>query len=303
MNRILFTGIMPALPTPLNQKNEFQPEKMRELIEWELAAGVSGFYVGGATGEGVLLPAATRMEVIECAVEAVAHRAKVICHTGSIDCQEAFALTRHAEKAGADAVSSVPPDFYFGYSAREIVDYYRRLAGETNLPVIAYATQKTASLDMTGILRSLLAETANVIGAKDTRANYYKMWQLKQLDGGNINVINGPDESLLAGLSMGADGGIGATYNLMPEKFVALYRKFCAGDFAGALQEQTKINRIIEVLLNYCSGNVMRTLKLAMQWNGFDFGSAVYPASELEAKEAAAFRAALLEAGFVFRNA
>lgn len=49
------------------------------------------------------------------------------------------------------------------------------------------------------------------------------MRRVIELNTGDINVINGPDEMLICGLTMGADAGIGSIYNIMPEKFVKLY--------------------------------------------------------------------------------
>ena len=122
-----------------------------------------------------------------------------------------------------------------------------------------------------------LLKVDNIIGAKDTRSNYYLLWQLKQLNGGDINVINGPDESLLCGLTMGADGGIGATYGAMPEIFVGIYNAFKAGDLAKARELQYQANRIIVAMLKF--GSSIRSLKEILKINGFDAGNACYPAT------------------------
>ena len=140
------------------------------------------------------------------------------------------------------------------------------------------------ALDVNGIIDRLLA-VPNIIGAKDTRANYYKMWQLKQLNGGNVNVINGPDESLICGLMMGADGGIGSTYNVMPRWFSDLYKAFRAGKIDEARAIQTKINYGIQALLALGRGNTIRSVKAALTLQGFDMGPAVYPAAHCSADE------------------
>ena len=227
-SKVCFEGVMAALPTPLEDNGEIKVKTVKKLIDHLLDEGLYGFYVTGATGEGACLSAKKREVMVNAAIEANAGRGKVIVHIGSIDPYEAMALTRQATKAGADGVSAVPPNYMFEYDADEICEYYTRLAGETNLPLLMYATQKTVALDVNGIIDRLLA-VPNIVGAKDTRANYYKMWQLKQLNGGDVNVINGPDETLICGLMMGADGGIGSTYNVMPRWFSELFKAFRAG--------------------------------------------------------------------------
>ena len=190
MSKIKFTGIYPALPTPLTANGEVDTDSACRLMCDELAQGVRGFYVAGGTGEGVLLNTAQRKAIAQTAVECCHGRAQVIIHTGSINVDEALELTRHAAEIGADAVSSILPSIYFTCSTDEIVDYYKALAKAADLPLLIYANTSGSGGDILSITSRLLNETDNVIGVKDTRANYYHMWLLKQLNGGDINVIN-----------------------------------------------------------------------------------------------------------------
>ncbi len=298
MDKVLFRGAMAALPTPLDGNGQVIVESVAPLIEHLLASGLSGFYVTGGTGEGVALPAAERAKMVEAAIKANAGRGKIVVHIGSIEPKEAIWLAKQAADAGADGVSAVPPDYYFRYNENEMVAYYTKLAGATKLPFLIYAIPKTASMDMCGLMKRLL-EVPNIIGAKDTRANYYELWKLKQLNNGNVNVINGPDESLICGLTMGADGGIGSTYNAMPAWFAKLYEFFQAGDFEGARAMQTKINRGIAVLLEHGRGNVIRSVKMALEFQGFKYGPCVFPSFEYNEAEKAALKKALQEVGVI----
>ena len=248
MSKVRFEGVMAALPTPLTDNGEIKVATVKKLVDHSLDEGLHGFYVTGATGEGVALSAKKREIMVNAVIEANAGRGKVIVHIGAIDPYEAMALTRQATAVGADGVSAMPPNYMFEYDADEIVDYYTRLAGETNLPLLLYATPKTVALDINGIIERLLA-VPNIVGAKDTRANYYKMWQLKQLNGGDVNVINGPDQMLICGLTMGADGGIGGTYSVMPRWFAELYKSFRSGKIDEA-EEWGDLGHIIRLTAN-----------------------------------------------------
>ncbi|MBQ4107361.1 MAG: dihydrodipicolinate synthase family protein [Lentisphaeria bacterium] len=300
MSKIHFRGIMPALITPLTADGKVNAAAVKALMDDNYAKGVTGFYVTGGTGEGPLLSAAQRKAMVEAAIEANAGRGKIIVHTGSINADEAMDLTVHADRAGADGISSVPPSFYFRYTLEETVDYYKKLASNTSRPVIVYANPQSATgVDVNAVLEQLLP-IGNICGVKDTRANYYLLWQLKQLAGGDINVINGPDESLLCGLMMGADGGIGSTYGLMPEKYVKLYKHFCAGELEEARAMQSRINKIISVLLGYARPTVITPVKEALMLCGFAAGDALYPASPFTAETRAMFKKDMEKAGFVF---
>ena len=302
MSKIHFTGIMPAIITPLDENGKVNAKAVKELVEYYCSKGVNGYYVTGGTGEGPLLSAAQRMAMTDAIIEANAGRGKVIVHTGSIDGREALELSRYAHNAGADGISSVPPSFYFKFNFDETVDYYKAMADCTDKPVLVYASQQIgAGAEVNGLMAELL-KIDNICGAKDTRGNYYAMWQLKQLNNGDINVINGPDEMLLAGLMFGADGGIGSTYGLIPEKFVKLYNLFKAGDLVGAKAAQHEINTIISVLIKWADGDILRALKAALELDGFEAGKAVWPARSYDAVTLARFKAEMEATGYRFKK-
>ena len=298
MSKIKFTGIMPALLTPLDKDGKVIKSAVKDMVEYMIAANVDGFYAVGGTGEGVLLTLEQRKMMAQAAIEAAAGRAKVIVHTGAINCDEVMELTRFATAAGADGISSVPPSIYFPNSMDEVLRFYRSIAGNTHLPILIYANHTGAGINMNALMSELL-KIDNIAGAKDTRANYFAMWQLKQLNNGDINIINGPDESLLCGLSMGADGGIGCTYAAMPELYVDLYRNFKAGDFARAQEIQNRINKVIAAMGKFVEGNIIQTTKELMRLKGFEPGAATFQAKEFTAEKRKAFADAMEEAGFV----
>jgi hypothetical protein len=180
---------------------------------------------------------AAQLDATNIKVEPKNKRGKVIVHTGAINSKEVIELTKFATAAGADGISSILPSIYFQYNFNEIVRFYSDIAANTDLPILIYANHTGNGVNMTQLLKELL-KIDNIVGAKDTRSNYYALWDLKQLNNGDVNIINGPDESLLCGLAMGADGGIGATYGAMPELFVGIYREFKAGNIKKAQELQ-----------------------------------------------------------------
>jgi N-acetylneuraminate lyase len=100
------------------------------------------------------------------------------------------------------------------------------------------------------------------------------MERLKSLNGGNINIVNGPDESLICGFAAGADAGIGSTYNIMPGLFVRLYQAFEENNIQEARKLQKTINNVIEVLLRY---DVMKGIRTVLNSIGTDVGDSPAP--------------------------
>ena len=116
-----FQGVLPALITPLNEDESLNASALEVLIDSLIDEGAYGFYIGGATGEGVLLRRAVREELAERALGHIKGRVDTIVHIASHDFSEAVALAKQAEALGADGISAVPP-FYFTYSEDEVYE-------------------------------------------------------------------------------------------------------------------------------------------------------------------------------------
>ena len=172
-----FKGIYPALITPFDEKGRINPEMVQKVVDSCLAKGVSGFYVGGSTGESYLLSLEERREMLEHVVKAVDGRGDVIANIGVFATEQGVELAKHAEGLGVSAISSVPP-FYFPFSLEEYVQYYNDLADSVNVPVIIYnipamsgITFKTADIER-------FFANEKIIGMKHTS---YDLFQLERV--------------------------------------------------------------------------------------------------------------------------
>lgn len=294
MNRIMFRGIMPALITPVNGDGSLREEVTRQLVRDLSATGITGFYILGSTGEGVATDRERRMEFAELVREARPEGISIIDHIGASDLATVKKLARHARRIGLDAISSVPP-FFFSYDEQGVLDYYRAMSDESEgLPLIVYAAPMAGPLLPVSTIEKML-DIPGFIGMKFTNSNYYLMSRYKKIDGGNINIFNGPDETCALGLMMGADGAIGSTYNIMPRTFVGIYNAVQAGDVREAMRLQHKADDLIEALLDY---NVVEAVKVALTLKGYDVGDVTPPLPRMSDAQKAALTARLRELGF-----
>jgi N-acetylneuraminate lyase len=172
---------MPALISPLNEDGSIRESSLRKLIKWQLEAGCAGFYICGATGEGAVMKPEARKAMAEITVDEVKSSSKgrgvVIDHVGAIDLRTAAELAEHAAGAGVDAISSVPP-FFYGYSEREIKQYYQALSDASGLPLLMYASP-LSGVNITSEMVERMLEVKNLIGLKWTSPNYYEMRKIK----------------------------------------------------------------------------------------------------------------------------
>ncbi len=293
---VKFKGIMPALVTPFEADNRsIDVKAAQKIIEYQLGQGADGFYILGGTGEGLVMQRPERELMCEVAVKQVAGRKPVINHIAAMNLQEACELAKHAERVGADAIASVPPFFYF-YDEDDIYNYYKKLAESVHIPLIIYY-HPSAQRNMSVELISRIFEIDNVTGVKWSCDDYYNMMRLKDVTQGEMNIINGPDECLLCGLTSGADAGIGSTYNVMVPQFLEIYRLFREGRMEEARAAQLRVNRVIHAMLKH---EVIPSVKHACKMIGIDVGTATYPMRQMTGEKAAALESDLRAAGFPF---
>lgn len=279
-------GIYPALVTPVNAAGRFQVKPYEQLLKRVYDAGVNGVYVCGQTGEGFQLSIEDRKAATECAVRCSPADAKVIVHVGTPTTDAAVELTKHAALAGAHCVSSLPP--VGNYSFEEIKEYYMAIASASNLPLLIYYFPSLCAAIRTTEQVLELCAIPNVIGLKFTDSDFYRLWAIRQT---GAVVFAGADEMLISGLIMGASGGIGSTYNLIADSFVALYNHASMGEWEEARLMQNKINTFIQALLIY---PVHPSIKQLLFWLGIDCGSCILPRRELTLAEQDNLRARVL---------
>jgi N-acetylneuraminate lyase len=270
--------ILPALVTPLTPSGDLDVRSSERLIDHLYQKGVGGLYLTGSTGEGIYLSREIRQRLVDVAVGLSRGRGKVIVHVGAIQPSLARELAEHAARAGADAVSSIPP-FAGGYSWAEVQAFYAELAAKSRLPVVAYyipgLTGQPRTIDE---LASILT-IPNIAGYKFTEFNLYTMQRLLLRFGRDQVMYNGPDEMLALGLQFGAHGGIGTTYNVMPELIVQIAKLCREGRFADAVTAQKRANDVIEPLI---AAHGVASTKQILYWQGLiDHTNCAHPRAGL----------------------
>ena len=279
-------GIVPAVVTPLSNDGVFQPDLFARLLDRVYEGGVHGVYVCGQTGEGLLLSVEQRKRVLETAVKYSPPGKLVIIHVGANATADALTLARHAEQAGAHAISSLPPSG--AYEFDEIYEFYETLARSTSLPLLLYH-HPDVSPQLTPDHALQLCAIPNVAGFKFTDFNLYLLSLIRQQ--GKI-VFNGRDEVLAAGLLMGANGGIGTFYNLFPAVFVRIFTLSRENRWSEAADLQKRLNPILRQIFQF---PLVPAVRAALAYSGLDCGECIAPRRKLTEAEIPALHSVLSE--------
>ena len=242
-----FRGIFTALLTPFDGEDRIDTEALGRLVEFNLSMGVNGFYVGGSTAEVFMLTDDERRLVYKTVAEAAAGRAALIAHVGAISTSASAGFGRYAATLGYDAISAVAP-FYYKFGFDQIKEHYFTVQRCAGLPMVVYNFPSNSGVNLTVPQIAEFLSDDGFLGVKHTSNDYFALQSFKSAFPDKI-IYNGYDEMFLCGLAMGADGGIGSTYNFMADKFVRMREKFASGDIPGAQAEQACANKIIRALI------------------------------------------------------
>jgi 4-hydroxy-tetrahydrodipicolinate synthase len=234
-----FRGSFTALVTPF-KNGSVDEAAFRALVNWQIAEGTNGVVPVGTTGESPTLTHAEHKQVVEWCVEEVGGRVPVVAGAGSNSTAEAVDFSRHAEKAGADAVLIVTP--YYNKPTQEgLYQHFKAINDAVGIPIIIYNIPGRSVIDMSVDTMARLFELKNIAGVKDATANMVRVSQQRAAMGEGFNQLSGEDATALGFNAHGGHGCISVTSNVAPRLCSEFQRATLKGDYAAAIKIQDKL--------------------------------------------------------------
>ncbi len=259
-----YQGIIPAFYACYDDEGRASGDRARDLVRHMKAKGVKGLYVCGSSGECIYQSKEERKQILEAVMEEAGGELTIIAHVACNNTQDSLELAAHAECLGVDAIASIPP-IYFHLPPYAIAKYWNDISGAApNTDFVIYNIPQLAGTRLTVSLYQKMLENPRVIGVKNSSESTQDIQMFKDAGGEGHVVFNGPDEQLVSGLAIGADGGIGGTYGVMPELYLAIFDAVAKGDMARAKAIQNDACRIIYALCG-CHGNLYAVMKKVME--------------------------------------
>jgi N-acetylneuraminate lyase len=280
-------GIHVALLSGFADDGGFDAGRQAALTRSALAQRVDGLYVGGSTGESASMTPDELAEQQEVVAQAASGSGKVlIAHVGVPSLRETLRLARSAKALGYHGLSALPPHA-LGVRPDDIHDYYRALAEATDLPLIVYEIPVRTGRNTPLPEMDKLLSLPNVVGLKFTTPDIYALSRI-QARHPAITYFYGVDEMFAAGAALGADGGIGSTYNIIG----GLYTDIAAAVARTDLVEMRRLQRLSQDLVQkVVAVGVIPGVKHLLTLSGIDAGPARAPlrcagGADLDALEA-----------------
>ena len=183
----LFQGAATALITPLTADGVDYP-KMKELLEWQIAEGISALVICGTSGEGSTLSDEEHRAVLKFAKDVVGDRVPLIAGTGSNDTAYAISLTKFACEIGYDAMLVVTP-YYNKATQKGLVQMFTAIADASTKPIILYNVPSRTGVNIEPATYAELAKHPMISAIKEANSNIAKIVETMALCGDNVRQI------------------------------------------------------------------------------------------------------------------
>lgn len=276
-----YKGIIPAFYACYDENGNISPEGVQALTKYFIEKGVKGVYVNGSSGECIYQSVEDKKMVLENVMKAAEGKLTVIAHVACNNTKDSMELAAHAESLGVDAIAAIPP-IYFRLPEHAIAKYWNDISSAApNTDFVIYNIPQLAGVALTMSLFAEMRKNPNVIGVKNSSMPVQDIQMFKAAAGEDYIIFNGPDEQFMSGRVIGAEGGIGGTYGVMPELFLKIDEYVKAGEMEKAREIQYAAN---EVIYKMCSahGNMYGVIKAILKINeGLELGGVRLPLAAL----------------------
>jgi dihydrodipicolinate synthase/N-acetylneuraminate lyase len=281
------SGVYVALPTPFGDQGRPEAGGLDPLLDDLLASGITGFCLGGVTGEYAVCDVEDRLQLFRHVARRVAQRVPLIFGVSAEHSRQVRRMAEVAADLGAVAVLLAPPA-YFYFQPPDLAEIIPQVARNLPLPVLLYHIPQFASdLGIAGILQLVQAE-GNIVGIKDSSGRRTTLKQLAAAKHAtDFTLMNGSDDLFLTGLKLGADGCISGLSCIFPELILGIYRAFQERDD----QRAAPLQQLVQDLAT-AAGELPTpwAVKIALRVEGYPLDSLTWPLSARLAARAEEFR-------------
>mgnify|MGYP004609870089 CR=1 FL=1 len=240
MNTEFMKGVVVPILTVIDGEENIDEAGMRAQVDYVIEGGVSGILAFGSNGEFYMVEEAEMERGLKIMVDEAAGRVPVYFGIGAISTKKCCRLAKMA------AVSVLQPMF-LKPTYEELYNHFKTIAESVpETPVLLYNNPGRVGYTMSAKLVEELAHNVpNIVGMKDTSGDITQTAEFicRTRDVG-FKVFGGKDTLLYASLCHGAVGGVCTAANFMPELITDVYNKYAAGDLAGSLEAQFKLNPV-----------------------------------------------------------
>ena len=282
MKRGKLKGLIAAAHTGFDPDGSVNLAVIADQAKMLLRQKVTGVYISGTTGEGICCSLAERKAVFDAWAKAAKGKLFLIAHIGALALPDVRELGAYAVKAGMDATSIVPPNFFKPGSVDSLVSYLKEaLKTSEKLPFYYYHTSMSGvNFDMQTFLEKADGKIKNLAGIKFNYPDLYMFQRCMRACGGKYDITWGIDEWFAGAVALGAQSAIGSTYNYSAGIYYKIWDAVRKGDSKTVEKNMKRVCDIVDILVQY--GGVAGGKVMCKMW-GVDLGDVRLPNKTIDA--------------------
>lgn len=289
MPQLLFSGLIPAFPTPLQADGSLDEAGLERIVSYQIERGASGLLPLGGTGEATAFDTATCRRIMEVTVSAAAGRVPVVGGVLAPGLGTALEIGAILRQAGADGLMVIPP-YYTRTDQEGILRYFRALAPQLALPILYYDNPFRSQIVTAPETIARLAEERLVVGMKASNTDLYHFDRLSKLVNEEFCLLSGQDTLFVQQVILGAKGGVLTSAALLPDHWARVQALAESGRVAEALTAQSRLNPLMDALF---AEQFPEAVRRAFALIGLPIGRSLPPVGALSPATEAALAAAV----------
>ncbi len=293
----MFTGSGVAIVTPFNSDLSVNYNRLRELIDFQIANNTDAIVITGTTGEASTLSDEEQLECIRIAVEQSAKRVPVIAGTGSNDTAHGISLSKKAAALGVDGLLLVTP-YYNKTTQKGLIAHFGALASAVDIPIMLYNVPGRTGMNILPATAAQLCKTENIVAIKEASGNIEQITELVARCEGRIDLYSGNDDQIVPLMALGGLGVVSVVANILPRETHDIVAKFLAGDVKGSLALQLKMLDVIKNLFTEVNPIPVKAA-LALMGPSYDSGICRMPLTTMEDVNVAKLKVAMQAYGIL----
>ncbi|MBL4784700.1 MAG: dihydrodipicolinate synthase family protein [Cohaesibacteraceae bacterium] len=249
MTRNDLYGFVPAAVTPFNELGEIQFNSFGIIVDWLIGLGATAICVGGDNGESWALDAAERSDLVSMAVDVSNGRVPIISGCSAPTLDTCIKYAQAGENAGASALLMMPPTYVLKGAKEEIIQRFKGVSKETNLPLIAYNSPRRVGYSLSMDDLEAIMEVVDLIGIKESHRDFFHHTHLIRRFGQRMSVMVGPCHYILPAMALGARGYIATGPEFLGDNAARIAELVKTAPNADYVATHNKLTDIYETLM------------------------------------------------------
>ena len=271
-------GVYTPVITPFRPDRSIDEDAFERVIEFQIAAGISGIFVSGTTGESYALNFDERAHLFGLAKDIIGNRLPMFGGIGAGNTADMIALGQAARAAGADGLL-MPAPYYACPTENELARHAIKVDRAVGLPIVLYNYPGRTGSNMGTTFLNQIRKHKNFCAIKETSGDINRLHTLA-LEYNDIQLSCGMDDQALEFFTWGARSWIAGGGNCLPEEHIALYRACVVEkDFVKGREIMAAMMPLMTVLET--GGQFIPCVKYACELAGLPAGTVRPPVSPL----------------------